>query len=819
MTAEAARARSPVAALLLTTTGGLLLGGFILAAVAAPAIAPDSPDRQVAAPFSEPSADHLLGTDDLGQDLLSQLIYGARVSLAVGIGAAVIATLVAMTVGGVAGLFRGWVDAGLMRTVDIMLAMPLLPLLLLLSTFIDPGRASQMAVIGLLLWPRAAREIRSRVLSISRLGPVDAARSMGAGHTHLLVRHLLPQTLPLVVTQFVRAVAIAIAFESSLSFLGLGSPTSQSWGTILYFANARGAFLTGAWLWWVVPPGLCIGLTVVAFAFIGFGLEERNDPRLGAAAWRPGSRAKRHTAINSTSAERGAPLLVVDGLTVDYGGTGVVRALDQVSLSLERGGLMAVVGPSGSGKSTLAAAILGATRSPGRIVAGRVLFEGVDIAGLSNGERARLRGSVVALVPQAAMNALNPVLSVGNQVAEAVRVHQPIGRVKARERARELLVATGFPAERAKAFAHQLSGGMRQRVAIAMAIANEPRLIIADEPATGLDVVAQAEVLQLLEDLRERTGMAMIVITHDPAPVLLRAATVVALRGGRVAGPEQTPAAVAITRARARATPVADRQLPLLEVTGVRKSFRAAGSGPIRVLSGIDLRVGTGEIVGLLGVSGSGKTTLARIISGLTAPDAGQVVFSGVDLSGLRGASRRNVRRELQMVAQDPYGWLSPHMRVRELVAEPLAIHRLGPRETRAERVRVALSEAGLEPVSRYLGRYPHELSGGERQRVALARALVLNPALIVADEPTSMLDAALRQELVTLFDALRQRRGTAFLYITHDITLARAICDRICVIDEGRIVEDFDVEAIDQRTHHRATKRLLDAANLLAGT
>ncbi len=820
---NARRARSSPAATTLPIVGGVLLAAFVSLALAAPLLAPYDPDRQVTAPFAEPSRQHLLGADDLGRDLLSQLIHGARVSLVVGVGSAIVATFTATLAGLIGGFKRGWLDAVLMRAVDITLALPLLPLLLVLSAFFSPGPAAQTVVIGLILAPRAAREIRAQVLAISRLGPVDAARSVGAGSGYILRRHILPGSAPVVVAQFVRAVAVAVAFESALSFLGLGDPTSRSWGTILFFANARGAFLSDAWLWWVVPPGLCIGLIVVAFAFIGFGFEERSDPRLREGGWRL-SGARRPRERRTPYAVSGGPLLMVDNLTVDYGHREAVRALDSVSFRLERGELVALVGPSGSGKSTLVAAVMGMLRPPGRIVAGGVRLEGSDIVDLSPGQRRRLRGRVVALVPQAAMNALNPVIPVVEQVAEALRIHQSLGRPEARIRAFELLATVGLPVERTHAYPHQLSGGMRQRVAIAAAIANDPRLIVADEPTTGLDVVAQVEILDLLTEHRTRTGAAMIIVTHDRPALLMGSARVLALSGGRVAGsrledPVSSPPG---TVRLAVGHPRTERELqghPLLEVSGLRKTFRV-GQGHDRehVLRGIDLRVDHGEIVGLVGRSGTGKTTLARVVAGLTRPESGHVRLGGIDLLALPGRHQRSARRDLQLIGQDPYGWLSPRMTAGQLVAEPLVIHRGGSRAARDELVREALADVGLKPVSQFLDRYAHELSGGERQRVALARALVLSPALIIADEPTSMLDADARHDLINLIQRLRSRRRIAFLCITHDLAQARIICDRILVIADGRIVEECDSDLFGGQTHHVETQRLLEAALRLTG-
>ncbi|MCC7367196.1 MAG: dipeptide/oligopeptide/nickel ABC transporter permease/ATP-binding protein [Chloroflexi bacterium] len=501
---------------------GLLLL-VALPAILAPLIAPYNPATQVVAPFSPPTWGHPLGGNDIGQDLLSELIYGARVSLLIGVLAAVIATVVGTAVGLVAGFFRGLTDAALMRFVDVLLALPFLPLMIVLGVYVGPGLVTEIAVIGAVIWARTAREIRSQVLSLRERSFVMAARSMGASNGYLLVRHLAPAVAPLVIPQLVRAANVAILLEASLSFLGLGDPAAKSWGTMLYYANARGAFLMDAWLWWVVPPGLCIGAVVLGFAFVGYALEERVRPRLQTVQNR-GAIAPPVVDTESSEAETTWPdvPLVVDGLTVEYAtAVGTVRAVDDVSLTIRPGEALGIVGESGSGKTTLVTTVLGLLRPPARIATGRVLLAGEDLARARPSDLQRLRGKAVALVPQSAMNALNPVITIGDQVAEAIAVHQALPRPTLRARVSELLALVGIPASRAGAYPHELSGGMRQRVVIAMALANDPALIVADEPTTGLDVLVQAEILTLLADLRRRLGLSILFISHD-LPVVLR---------------------------------------------------------------------------------------------------------------------------------------------------------------------------------------------------------------------------------------------------------------------------------------------------------
>jgi peptide/nickel transport system permease protein len=495
---------------------GLLLFGLLVAvAAAAPLIAPYDPAQRVGVPFAAPSAAHLLGTDDVGHDLLSGLLSGARVSLLVGMVAALAAALLGTAVGVVAGYLRGWPDTALMRLVDVVLALPVLPLTIVVGVFAGPGLRTQIAVIAAVTWAGTARELRAQVLSVRERDHMQALRAMGARSGYVLPRHVLPAVAPLVVPQFVLAVRTAIGLEAALAFLGLGDLTAPSWGTMLSLAHARSAFLTDAWLWWVIPPGLAIAATVLAFALIGFALEERARPAL--AGGPPGPR--RPDPVR-TAAVPDAPPLVVEGLTVRHRDTDAAGpAVDRVDLTVAAGEVVGLVGESGSGKSTVAAAALGLLPGGATVVAGAVRVCGRDLAALSPAELRALRGAAVALVPQEAMSALNPVRTVGHQLAGVVRAHRGVGWAAARVRAAELLAMVGLDPARSRAYPHRFSGGMRQRVAIALALAGDPVLVIADEPTGGLDVLAQAEVLDLLEGLRARTGLGLLVISHDLAVV------------------------------------------------------------------------------------------------------------------------------------------------------------------------------------------------------------------------------------------------------------------------------------------------------------
>jgi peptide/nickel transport system ATP-binding protein/peptide/nickel transport system permease protein len=512
-----------------TVAAGLgILGALVLVAVAAPLLAPYDPTERAGRPFAAPSVAHLLGTNDVGHDLLSELVYGARVSLLVGLTAALAATVVGAAVGVTAGYARGRLDPLLMRLVDVVLALPALPLTIVIGVFAGPGLGTQILVIAAVMWAGVARELRAQVLSLRERDHILALRAMGAGPWYVVPRHLLPAVAPLVVPQFVLATKTAILLEASLAFLGLGDITAKSWGTMLSLAHARSAFLTDAWLWWVLPPGLAIALTVLAFALLGHAFEERARPALRARGVAP-----RQPAALRLVAHASGPPLAIDGLHVIYAGATPVHAVDGVDLDVAAGELVGLVGESGSGKSTLAAAAVGML-PPGVLTGGAVRVEGRDLATLPPGELRRMRGNRVALVPQEAMSALNPVHTIEAQLVEAVRVHRRVGRAAARERAAELLELVGIDPRRGRDHPHQFSGGMRQRVVIAMALANDPAVVIADEPTTGLDVVVQAEVLDLLDGLRHRLGLALLVVTHD-LPMIERIADRIAvMHAGRL---------------------------------------------------------------------------------------------------------------------------------------------------------------------------------------------------------------------------------------------------------------------------------------------
>ncbi len=498
--------------------GFVLFIAVVLFAVLGPFIIPYDAYKQSGPSFMAPNRDHWLGTNDMGQDILAELAEGARTSLTIGILTALFATIIGGSVGILAGYIGGWFEVVVMRVIDVVLTLPFLPLMIVIAVYMGPGIFTQIFVITLVMWAGKARQIRAQTLSIKTTGPVLAAKTMGANHLYIFNKHIFPSVFPLFIPQFVGAVNTAILLESSLSFLGMGNPLVKSWGSILYYANSRSAFLTEAWVWWIIPPGICIIMVVLAFSLMGYYLEEKVNPRLSSYALTP-KRQKREVVEDLTQVERDI-VLSVQNLTVEYPKKGLYQeVVSDVSFELRRGDVLGIVGESGSGKSTVAASIIQQLKLPGRS-RGSIYFEGQALETLDDEQIRQLRGKDIGYIAQAAMNAINPVIPIDKQLKEAIKVHQKLDEAEMDKRVMEVMTQVGLDTKWRFAFSHELSGGMRQRVIIAMALINRPKLIIADEPTTGLDVIVQVEIVQLLRKLQRELNISMIFISHDLPAVL-----------------------------------------------------------------------------------------------------------------------------------------------------------------------------------------------------------------------------------------------------------------------------------------------------------
>ncbi|WP_237476719.1 ABC transporter ATP-binding protein [Lichenibacterium dinghuense] len=503
------------------------------------------------------------------------------------------------------------------------------------------------------------------------------------------------------------------------------------------------------------------------------------------------------------------PLLRIEDLAVGFRqGGATTRAVDGVSFSLKRGGTLALVGESGSGKSVTAMSIARLLEASGaEVLGGRILFAGRDLLTTPEPEMRRIRGRAITMVFQEPMTSLNPLHPIEKQVGEILDLHGEGGGARQR-RARivELLTEVGIPdpASRLGAFPHQLSGGQRQRVMIAMALANRPDLLIADEPTTALDVTVQAQILRLLKDLQRKLGMAMLFITHDLGIVRRIADDVCVMQKGRIvesgpaarvfAAPEHPYTRMLLAAEPKGAPPAADPEAAsVLKADDIkvwfpiRRGFLRRTVGHVKAVDGISLDVREGQTVGVVGESGSGKTTLGLAILRLIRSE-GPVSYLGRRIDGLDAGAMRPLRRDLQVVFQDPYGSLSPRLSVFGIVEEGLTIGRKLPYAQRREIVARALADTGLDPSS--MDRYPHEFSGGQRQRIAIARAMALEPKFVVLDEPTSALDMSVQAQIVDLLRDLQRRRGLAYLFISHDLKVVRALATDLVVMKAGRVVE-----------------------------
>ncbi|WP_371347328.1 ABC transporter ATP-binding protein [Ancylobacter sp. IITR112] len=526
------------------------------------------------------------------------------------------------------------------------------------------------------------------------------------------------------------------------------------------------------------------------------------------------------------------PLLSVRDLSVAFaqGGRSTL-AVDRVSFDVRRGETVALVGESGSGKSVTALSILKLLHYPAAShPSGEVVFQGENLLALDENAIRRVRGNDITMVFQEPMSSLNPLHTVEQQIAEILFLHRGMRGPAARARVIELLTEVGIPEPETRlgSYPHQLSGGQRQRVMIAMALANEPQLLIADEPTTALDVTVQAQILKLLKELQRRLGMAMLFITHDLGIVRKIADRVCVMNHGRIVeeggvaelfAQPRHPYTQALIAAQPRGNPAAPHpEAPIvLETSRLKVWFPIKAGvmrrtvGHIKAVDGISVEIRRGETLGVVGESGSGKTTLGLALLRLISSD-GPIVFMGDPIDKLGFRQMRARRQAMQVVFQDPFGSLSPRMSVADIIGEGLRVHQPGlSAEERDARVVAALGDVGLDPEARH--RYPHEFSGGQRQRIAIARAIVLEPSFIVLDEPTSALDMIVQAQIVDLLRDLQEKRGLTYLFISHDLRVVAALASRVMVMKGGVVVEEGPATELFARPKTEYTRALFAAA------
>jgi microcin C transport system ATP-binding protein len=522
-------------------------------------------------------------------------------------------------------------------------------------------------------------------------------------------------------------------------------------------------------------------------------------------------------------------VLRVDGLSVSFRQDGAeILAVRDVSFEVGKGETVALVGESGSGKSVTALSTV-ALLPDSATIRGSVTYAGEEMVGATEARLRAIRGNQISFIFQEPMTSLNPLHTLEKQIGEVLSIHQHMGTDAVRARTIELLQKVGIPDPemRLKSYPHQLSGGQRQRVMIAMALANDPDVLIADEPTTALDVTIQAQILELLANLKRDEGLSMLFITHDLGIVRRFADRVCVMKDGEivergtVAEIFDTPMhpytrMLLSAESTGSPDPVPEGAPVIAETRNLRiwfpiqRGLMRRTVGHIKAVNAASLSVRAGETVGIVGESGSGKTTLALAIMRLISSD-GPVIFLGDDIQGWRSRQLRPLRRDMQIVFQDPYGSLSPRMTVEEIIAEGLTVHGSEPGRDRRELVAEIMSEVGLDPASMH--RYPHEFSGGQRQRIAIARAMILRPKLVVLDEPTSALDMTVQVQIVALLRALQRKYGLAYLFISHDLRVVRALAHRVMVMKDGDVVEEGPVAEIFERPRTDYTRALMAAA------
>ena len=802
---RALRSRSFVA-------GSVLVALITLVAVFAPALAPHSPTAQdLTAGLLPPSAEHLFGTDQLGRDVFSRVLFAARVDLGIALTAAVTPFVVGVAVGLVSGYFGRGTDWVISRVTDTVIAFPFYVLVIAIVFAVGAGAPGIIAAFALVGWVGYARVIRSLTASLREQGWVRAARGAGISDTRILVRHLLPNMLPQAVVLLATEIVLIMVAIVTLGFLGLGiQPPTPDWGTMI--ADGQ-AFVTSHW-WLSALPGLAVVITGIALSLLGDGVGDA----LRVTGDRP-ARPARPAAVAGRSAGPTPPgTLSVRGLTVELavvvasrdanrqqlptralvGEAGAAGATGAgVSFEVAPGEALGIVGESGSGKSLTLRAIAGLLPPGTRQTAGEITI-----------------GGRFGMVFQDPMSALDPLTRVGIQLREACiagGAADPAADPAARVRALLTDVRLPDPERIARSYPHELSGGQRQRIVIAMALAGNPAVLLADEPTTALDVTVQREVLTLLEGLRRERGLTLVLVSHDLAVVASMCERVAVMRDGRIVEMGETSAVLAApahsyTRELLAAVP----ELPAAPAlaSGSEDAAPAAlpADPPVLAVRDLGVRYGSREAVahvsfelrgalGLVGESGSGKTTIARAIAGELPTVDGEIAFGGAVLPAGRGSRRprrtRAQRGAIQLIPQDPGSSLNPRRRVGSALAEVLRVHSGAGRpapDAIATRVAELLTEVGLDAA--LAGAYPHELSGGQRQRVAIARALATSPQVLIADEATSALDVSVQAEILALLARLRDERGLALLVISHDLAVIHELCDSVVVLRGGTVVE-----------------------------
>ncbi len=840
---------------------GLVLT-FVVIALLAPWIAPygfndnRTADGVLFGTQQGPSAAHWFGTTVSGTDVLSRVVFGTRTALEVIALALVLSGVIGVPLGLISGYLGGWLDRILVLVMDALYSFPSLLLAIVVSIVLAGGSSGAFGgilaaaiSITVVFIPQYFRLIRNATVAVKVEPYVDAARVVGVRTPRILTKHIfanVTSSLPVIATLNASEAILTLA---GLGFLGFGIEPSAAaeWGYDLNKALPDAS--SGIW-WTGIFPGTAIVLIVLGTTLVGESLNDILNPLLRTRGHETTSAdeeeleaivAQDHldapaVEVTPRATTAGEPkrvaALSLSNLSVAFQtDAGRVNAVRGVSFDVAPGEVVAVVGESGSGKSVSSRAVLGLLPSTAE-VEGSALLGSSDgserqLIGMSAGKLRPIRGDEVSMVFQEPSTALNPVYTVGWQIIEGLQAHNDMNKKEARARAVELLELVGLPdpEHRVDYYPHQLSGGQKQRVVIAMAIASDPDVIIADEPTTALDVTVQAAILELLLSLRDRLGTAIVLITHNMGVVADMADRVVVMYRGAVV--EEAPAAQLFSAPRHPYTrklldavphlghsngpqPITDADVVLSIDDLVVEFAGRLGQPTFRAVDHVTLDVRRGEVLGLVGESGSGKTTVGRTTVGLQQPTSGSVTVSGTTISGMSDRQLRPLRSRFGFVFQDPASSLNPRLSIADCIGEPLHVQtKMSNREIDAK---VHDLLASVELPGFYADRFPHELSGGQRQRVSLARALSLDPDLLIADEPTSALDVSVQARVLELFTDLQARLKFACLFISHDLAVVDSLANRVAVMQNGKLVEIGPREQVLGSPREEYTQRLIAA-------
>lgn len=805
---------------MLIPAGVLLL--IVLICALAPLFSLPAPGfADVTAVRQPPGAAHLLGTDSSGRDVLSRLLFGGQVTLLAGLTATTVTFVLGVPMGLAAGYYSGRLDSAASWLSNLIQALPAIVALLAVSVFIGSNPIAVMAVFGILMIPAMFRPVRAAVIDVRRELYIDAAKVSGIGDLAIMGRHILGVVFPVALIQTGFIFGLALIVQAGLEFIGIGEQGAASWGGML--GDAFKDIYNAPFL--LLPPALAITVTVVCLILLAsVGRDFISDGT---------TPAKRRRASRVRAAEAAAPppsthLLEVANLEIEYRLDGTDRrVVDGVSFSVDRGRVLGLVGESGSGKTQTVLGVLGLLAAGGAVTAGSAVFDGRDLVQLGAADLRGIRGREIGYIPQEPMSNLDPSFTIGSQLIEPMRRHLGLSRREARAKARDLLARVGIvdPDRTLDSFPHQISGGMAQRVLIAGAVSCDPKLIVADEATTALDVTVQAEVLDLLRSLIVERDIAVVLVTHDFGVVADICDDVVVMRSGNVlesapaltlfTEPEHAYTRALLAAAPAHLSPREPKQLDdapvILRLEDLEVTYPGRRGNAFVAVKDVSFSIREGETLGLVGESGSGKSTIGRAILGLAPVTAGDILWDGTSIATASRSARRALSSDIQVVFQDPYSSLNPAMPVEDILVEPLLIDPTVSRADAVKRVRSLLDAVHLPADAGR--RRAREFSGGQRQRIAIARALSRSPRLIICDEAVSALDLSTQASVLDLFAELQQQIGVAYLFISHDLDVVRHIGDRTAVIQHGSLVEVGDSEAVATEPQDPYTRRLAAAS------